>query len=103
MKRYITTRHRHASSVRPDPSETIFTHTRRSVSPSLLPHRVLCNDFHQFHATTTSGKRGADHYTVFIVGIVVIPVGYVVVDIIEIVVIVIGSGPQPPPGRLGNV
>lgn len=46
MKRYITTRHRHASSVRPDPSETIFTHTRRSVSPSLLPHRVLCNDLH---------------------------------------------------------
>ena len=87
MKRHITTKHRHASSVRSSLSEIPFTHTARVFSsfyPAVLisPSRV-----------TLSHRTGSQRHPITVVRVVVVAVA-VVVHIAEIRSVV--RRPQPP-------
>jgi hypothetical protein len=90
MKRRITIKHRHASSVRSDLSEYLFTRFPQEGYALLLS---FCTDFAAW--VTVSGKRGAEGHPAAVVRVVVV-ITTIVVDISEVIVVV--GRAQPPPG-----
>lgn len=86
MKRRITIKRRHASSVRPGLSWFVFTHKGRLCTPSLHQVRFRRNGYFV-------SLRGAERHAVGVVGIVVVVIA-VAVNIVEVVIVV--SRPQPP-------
>lgn len=88
MKYGMTCNPYHASSVRPDASEYVFTLSGGSCTPSL--HQVRFRHIGYFVSL-----RGADGHAARVVCIVVIAVA-AAVHIVEIIVVV--GRPQPPPG-----
>ena len=93
MEQCITTKHCHASSVRPDSSGVIFTlyaMVSFSFSPSVLVSPL---------PVTLSRLRGADDHAALVVGIVVV-ITAVAIHIVEIVTVI--GRPQPPPRGAGR-